>query len=356
MLNLGLKESDVANYSVARAILAADNPKRNAGFEAEVSADIAKKLGRPCQTANAVFIPTRLNPRASGLDTKTSAAGRFVVETEIRDLIEALRAQSRCVQLGAQLLDGLSANISFAVESTTGNASWVVENPGSDVGDSDTIFAQKTAVPHTLQSTTSFSRQLLNQNSVSIESFLRRSITKSHAVALDQAAINGTGTVGQPTGLLKQANLPTVSIGTDGGVATYAHLCSLEETVALANADFPEIAFLTTPTQRRKLRTVFQNGTGSAPAWNDEVPGPLGYRGAVSTAVPSNLTKGSGTNLSAIVAGNFSYMLLTEFGVLEIVVDPYALKRQGMIQITSFSLCDVMIQQLAAFAAITDAS
>ena len=48
-----------------------------------------------------------------------------------------------------------------------------------------------------------------------------------------------------------------------------------------------------------------------------------GRRFEVSNNVPSNLTKGSGSNLSAVIYGNFADLLIRLYGTLEIIVDPY---------------------------------
>jgi hypothetical protein len=49
-------------------------------------------------------------------------------------------------------------------------------------------------------------------------------------------------------------------------------------------------------------------------------------------------------------------MIIAEFGALEIIVDEFTAKKSGMIQITSYSLVDVLIRQIAAFAVIVDAT
>ncbi len=354
-MKIVLTEREAKDYSVGRAILASAGGER--GFEGEVSDELGKAMGRPPRSSGGIFVPTRLmRPTAFGLDTKTGASGNWLVPTVV-ELEEALRQTSRCIQLGSPLLTGLRANVEHACENATTAASWIsYDNPGVDISDTDPSFTLKSATPHLLQCSTSYSKQLLVQNSVQIENFLRRSLAKSHAIALDSAAVNGSGLQGQPVGLLKQPNLGTVAIGSDGGPATYAKICELEELVALGNADFPTLAFWTNPTQRKKLRQVFKNGVGSEPAWSDEGPGPLGYQGVTSTAIPKDLSKGNGTNLSAIVAGNFQYLVFSGWGALEIISDPFKGKKQGMIEITSFGAYDCTVLQLGAFAAIIDAS
>lgn len=356
--DLGLSAAEQEKYSVSRAILVAGGYE-SGGLEYECSQALGTKMGRPNRSGNAIFVPSQLRPRQSGLDTKQNTQGGYTVATVIPDLIEMLRQQMRCVQLGATFVSGLTSNVSFATETGTTSASWVSENPSVDVPDVDMTFGSRGVSPHTLQSSTSLSRQLLAQNSVDLEKRVRMDLTKSHAIALDAACINGSGNAGQPVGLLQYANLPTVSVGVNGGAVSYANICSLEQTVADAHADFPGLGFLTTPLQRNRLRQVAVNGTGSEMVWDsdDAAGGPLGYKGAVSKSVPNNLSKGS-TNGSchAIIAGNFSEMMIVEFGALEIVVDPFAGKKQGMVEICTFGMVDVLIRQTNAFAVIVDAT
>jgi hypothetical protein len=42
-------------------------------------------------------------------------------------------------------------------------------------------------------------------------------------------------------------------------------------------------------------------------------------------------------------------LLVGEWGVLEIITDPYAKKKQGMIEVTSFLLSDVELKHLKSF-------
>lgn len=355
-IDLGLSESQAQRYSVSRAILSAADKKRDgSSFEGEISRELSLKMGIPPRSSNSIFIPARLRPQQTSLNTVVNAQGGVTVQTTVVDLIDALRQQMRCVQLGAQFAGGLTSNLAFATEVATTAATWVQESPGSDNADQEMSFGTRAVSPHALQSSTSFSRQLLAQNNVDLEARTRLDLMRSHAIAFDQAAINGSGASNQPLGLL-QLPLTTIAIGANGGPATYAHICALEQAIGDAHADSSNLGFLTTPAQRAKLRQVFKNGIGSDPVWDDDSIGPLGYVGVVSKAVPSNLTKGSGTNLSVIIAGNFAYMFLAQWGAIEIVVDPFAGKKQGMVQIDAFSLVDVLIKQTGAFAAIVDAT
>ena len=80
-----------------------------------------------------------------------------------------------------------------------------------------------------------------------------------------------------------------------------------------------------------------------------------GRRFEVSNNVPSNLSKGTGTNLSAIVYGNFSDLLIGLYGTLEILVDPYTDFAKGTTGIRALQSIDIAVRHPESFAAMKDA-
>jgi HK97 family phage major capsid protein len=351
LADISLKERH--DYSVVRAINGLCDPHFK-GFEHEFSADIAKKLGR--ETAG-IYIPTRL--KAAGLDTKTNAAGAYTVATEVRDLIELLRNKLRVVRCGATVLSGLQGNQSFPKQTAATNGSWVAQNPGADVTDSDSSFGVLNLSPKTYQASTSFSRQFLAQSTVDAESFVRNDLAMAHALAIDLAAINGSGSSNQPLGLLKTTGIGSVAVGTNGGAPTASLVTDLETSIASANADEAGMAFLTTPVMRGKLKKVGQLDStyASLPLWQSGPAGQgnmLGYSAYCSSQVPSTLTKGVNNDCHAVIFGYWPSLLIGEWGVLEIVVDPFTRKKVGLVEITSFQMVDIGIRQPAQFAAIQD--
>jgi HK97 family phage major capsid protein len=351
-------------YSVRRAILSMADKTVDAKFEQDISDDIAKSIGR---ASRGIYIPTRLQPMATGLDTKTGSGSdaKYTVATEVRDLIELLRNSTKVINpLGATVLAGLSSNIQFPRQLTGSYGSWVLENPGSDVTQHDATFGVLSLTPKTYQATTAFSRQLLAQNTIDIENFVRGDLATAHALALDLAAIDGLGSANQPKGVLRTTGIGSVTMGASGGVPTYAKVVELETNVATANADEAGMKFLTTPGIRGVLKSVaVVNATyGTTPLWGQmgNAPGAgemIGYPAYVSNQVPStkDSTDASVHVCHCIILGSWPSLLIGEWGVLDLVVDPYALKKQGMIEVTSFQMVDVGVRQPANFAAIQDA-
>ncbi len=361
----GLTKRERETYSIRRLILAQAGERVDAGLEQEVSQTIAAAVGRPPRNGG-TFVPTRLNPQMTGLDTKTNAAGKYTVQTEVRDIIELLRNKTRVIQLGATVLGGLQGNLQFPTQASAGQLQWTGENPGSDVTQADMTFGARTMSPKTAMSTTAFSRQMLAQATVDVENFVRSDIAAIHALGIDLAAINGSGTSNQPLGIAKTTGIGSVSAGASGAAPTYGKIVELETAIASANADTDKMGFLTTPVMRGRLRKVglLDSLYASIPLWNsvkgqgDEVTkGDLiGYLGVVSNQVPANLTSldSSHSDCHAMIFGSWNSLIVGEWGILELVVDPFSLKRQGMIEVTSFQLVDILVRQPAEFAACMD--
>jgi hypothetical protein len=72
-----------------------------------------------------------------------------------------------------------------------------------------------------------------------------------------------------------------------------------------------------------------------------------GYRAEASNNVSKVL--GAGTNEHGIVFGVWDQLLIGEWGALELITDPYRLKKQGMIEVTSYQLIDIAARYGAAF-------
>ena len=80
-----------------------------------------------------------------------------------------------------------------------------------------------------------------------------------------------------------------------------------------------------------------------------------GYPFFMSNALPSNLTKSTGSNLSAAIFGPFSQVICgTWGGGLQFIIDPYTAKASGVLEVTAIAYHDVAVRHADAFAKIVD--
>lgn len=351
-------------YNLMNAILSQiPSEQRNGvqvdgGFEREVSQEIARRSHRD---PRGIFVPLSAPGRR---DLAQSGSGGNLVATNLlaQDFIELLRNRTRVLQLGATVLDGLVGNVAIPSETAGATASWTAEN--SSLTESDQTFGQLTLSPHMLGAFTKVSRRMILQATPAVQQVVERDLALQLAVAIDAAAIAGTGSSNQPTGILNTSNIGSVAIGTNGGAPTYDNIVALYQAVAEANADRGALGFLTNAAVKStllttpKIGTTFPEFVWESPDANDAraLDGQMiGYRAAVSNNVPSNLTKGTGTDLSAIIFGNWNDLIVANWGGLDILVDPFTYSASGEIGIVAWQALDIGVRHAASFAAIVDA-
>lgn len=343
---------------------------RSSGIK-EYSGGNASSRGMSPQMRS-VFAQLDTQVRAGIIDSATVGALKEVVFTEYGgELIEILRNIALVVAMGARVLTGLSSPIAFPRQLTDAVASWIAENPGSPgVTGSNPTTDLVTLNPHTLMASSAYSRQLLVQSSIDVEAFVRSSIAAAHALAWDLAAIHGTGQNNQPLGIYNQVGVGTVDFtyssgyGNTGNKISYAGCIAMEVLVANANALLGTLGYMTTPgiagDAKNTLKFPGAAVAQGAPLWE----GPLqqggemnGYTARATNQVSKTMGAAgapSGGSFHGLIYGNWADVLIGQFGgAMEMIVDPYSLKKQGLIEVTSFQMADVAIRHPGSFAVST---
>ncbi len=355
--DIGMDKKELKQYSLMRALNALANPtdvnaQKAAAFERECSDAAGQKLGKQ---ARGFLVPFDVQQR--DLVAGTPTAGGNVVATDLLagSFIDLLRNAMVINGLGTRMMTGLVGNIAIPKLTGAATAYWVAENAAPT--ESQQTIGQVTMSPKTVGAFTDISRRLLLQSSISVEQMVQQDLATVLGLAIQQAAINGTGASNQPTGILTTAGIGDVAGGTNGLAPTWAHVVALETAIASANADVGTMAYLTNAKVRGKLKGTekFSAGTG-APVWADGNTPLNGYRAAVTNAVPSNLTKGTSSGVcSAILFGNFADLMIGMWGGLDLTVDPYSGSTAGTVRVVALQDVDVAVRNVESFAAMKDA-
>lgn len=353
---LGLTDKEQRSYSILKAINASiTGDWTKAGFERECSFEVAKRSGLE---PKGFFVPVRdlkieqRSPYAVG----ASATGGATVATDLlsQNFIDILR-NSTVVSRRATMLSGLQGNIAIPKQATASNTYWVAEN--EDITESEATFSQIAMTPKTVAARSQYSRLFLLQSTSDAEFFIRKDFAAVLGIAIDLACIAGTGTNGQPTGILNTAGINTVALGTNGSAPTWAAMVNMLKELHVDNAPMNSVAWVTNPQVKAKLMTTPKQSSGVEGNFILGEPGSslLGYGLEVSNQIPSNLTKGSGTNLSSIIVGNWADLLICEWGVLDILASPFGSGfNKGAVDIRVMQTLDLAVRYVQSFCAITD--
>lgn len=350
---VGLTEKETRNYSMTKLLNALANPQdanaqRAASFEFEVSAAACDKMKRESKGA---MVPYEVLKR--DFTVGTAADGGNLVETELLSgsFIDSLENALALRQCGATMLTGLNGNI--AIPRQTGGAShfWLGEN--GTASESNATFDQVAMTPKTVGGYSEISRKLLLQSSISMEQFIQNELALRLALAIDLAGIAGTGASNQPLGLLNVTGTGSVAGGANGGAMDWADVVGLETEAGASNALVQNMCYLTNARVRGALKTT-EKASGTAQFIMGEGSELNGYRAVVSNQVPSNLTKGSGTNLSAAIFGNFADLIIGMWGGLDLQVNPYSLDTSGAVRVTAFQDVDINVRHPESFSIMKD--
>jgi len=208
--------------------------------------------------------------------------------------------------------------------------------------------------PKTLAAYVDVSRRLISQSDPSVEQVLRNDIINTFARKIDEVAIQG-GAANAPSGIIANAGTNVVSMGTNGAALTYAKVVELIKAVEEDNAMMTSANFLTNPKVIAALRTISKQASGVEGNFiMDQMGTVLGSNVASSTLVPSNLTKGTGTSLSALLYGDFSQIMLGFWSGVDVVVDQSSLSTSGGTRLAFFQDLDVALRYPESFSVIKD--
>jgi HK97 family phage major capsid protein len=361
---LGFSNKETKSYSVRKAILykMGQISEKEAGLELEASRAIEAKVGKPAQ---GIYIPTRdldgWSERAT-YATGASATGGATVETDLlaENFIEALRNQLVVRSMGAMMLSGLEGNVDIPRQSGVSGSGWITE--GATITQFESTFDKLTLTPKTVASLSRFTRNMLLQTSLDIKSFIRMDLTKGLALQIDRAAILGQGILGEPLGIANYPGVNAVIIGANGGAPTWQTMVNLETEVALDNALNGTCHYLTNSKVRGKLKTTEKAAATGMFIWendrsNSGMGSVNGYPALTTNMIPGNLNKGTGTNLSMAIFGDFSNLIIGEWGILDLLPNPYGTGyEQGNIQVRAMQTADINLRRPEYFSVASDIS
>lgn len=352
--NAKLQESAAFELEVTRATSSylTRNEVRDVRSEFSLPYDV---LRQPlAQTPNQAELAVRMFQKRDLL-AGTDTAGGHLIATDLlgASFIDLLRASAVMMGLGTVLND-MVGNVAIPRQTAATVGVWLATEQGGATED-DAAFDQVTMTPNEVGVFQEYARQLLVQSSIDIEAFVRADLSLALALAIDLAAINGSGASGQPTGILNVSGIGDVDLGANGGAPTWPAIVELETDVSVANAAVGNLGYLTNANFRGKAKTTVKE-SGQAIYLMPETGLEMnGYRASISNQVPNNLTDGLGSNLSACIFGNYADLFIALWSGIDILVNPYTGDTTRTTRVTAYQDADIAVRHPESFSAIQDA-
>ena len=336
---IGLNKKEAQRFSLVRAVHAMANPtdrraQEAAAFEFECSRAAADQYGK---SAQGIMLPADVLRNWTRDLNSADESELFTDDFRGGEFIDVLRNASSVMQAGARMLGGLSGDVKIPKKTSAASAGWIATEGGAS-SESEMVVGQVSMTPKTLGAHTDVTRQLLIQSSMDVEAMMRDDLAQAIATAIDLAGLEGSGSSGQPTGILNTSGVNTVTAFAAAN-PTFAEVVTLETAVAEDNALTGNLAYILPASMYGALKTT-EKASGTAQFVVEPGGSINGYRGIVS----NQCTAGN------LYFGNFADLLVGMFGGLDIVVDPYTNSTSGTVRVVALQSVDVAVRHAVSFA------
>ena len=338
---LDLSGGEVKRYSVLRAIRAmVDRDWSQAGFERECHQAICQRAGVAEGANGGFYLPYEVQKR--DMTAGTAANGGYLVATDnlASSFIDLLRKRAVVARLGATMLSGLVGNVTIPKLTAGGTAYWLT-NEATAITESQQTLGQLALSPKNVGAYTEVSRQLMMQSSPAADSLIMNDLAKVLALAIDLAALEGSGASGQPTGISATAGIGAVT----GTTIAYSGIIEFQTDVAGSEALAENCAYVTTPSIASLLKQRVKFASTASPLWEGSVlDGTMdGFRATATNQVTA----------ASMIFGDFSQVVIGEWGMLELALNPYANFAAAISGIRAIQTVDVGVRYAGAFSRAT---
>ena len=208
---------------------------------------LVKELRNAMETGKSV----NLNEIAKRAYTVTDE-GVDVVETDIYDILEPLRAKNVLVAAGAKFITNLQGNVQVPVMSAT-QVGWKGEIAPADDGSG--AFTSVTLSPKRLTGKFPVSLELLAQDTLGVENMIRQDIVNAINEKLEATILGaGAGDLNTPAGLFHGYADTNV-------IADFGDIADLEAKVEEKNV-YGNCKYIVSPKAKAKLRSTIKGTAG----------------------------------------------------------------------------------------------
>lgn len=313
-------------FSLLKAINdIANNRQLDERAQEVVTAGIAEMRKAGQSYSGQIVLPVE---ERADIQATVATKGQENVAEDKLGILEPLRANLVLAKAGATYMTGLVGNVSIPVYSGS-NVGWAGEV--SAAADGAGTFSEVNLEPKRLTAYIDVSKQFLIQDSNSAEEMLKRDIVAAISEKLEATILgNAAGDATKPAGLFN-------GVSADESAIKFADVVGMETALESKNVR-GNIMFLVSPSAKGILKS--QENTVGYPKYIMEDNEINGYPVLCSSAVTDK----------GIVMGNFSDLVIGQWGGIDLTVDPYTQAANGKIRLVINAYFDAKVRRADAFA------
>jgi HK97 family phage major capsid protein len=292
---------------------------------------------------------------------ETIAAG-VMDPKQTMPITDRIFAASVASRMGASIVNIGSGLVEYPVTTSSISAAWAATETASVGGPSAYQTTDRALAPNnTLGITMKLTRKALKQSGDALEQAVRRDMLGAIQSELDKAVFCGSGSNGQPSGVIQLAGTVGITSTDISAIASYAIFKNAARRMMDANAisSPSEVRFLIRPLTYSILDGTVLTGTSDA-EWDRLVK----RFGADAFTITSNALpaagvedgtgKGKHTILATVSTGNVSPIYVGLWGAVDVIRDPYSDAASGGIRLTGLVTADVTVSRASQIEILTN--
>ncbi len=275
-----------------------------------------------------------------------------------RPIIDRLFPQSVAGRMGAQMINVSVGEVEWPVVTSSVSAGWADGETGAVATPTAYATTDKPLAPdHTLGVQMKITRKTLKQSGAALEQAVRRDMNGAMAQAMDAAVFLGSGSSGEPTGILPGASgFGITETAVDAAASWSAFRTAVVRFMAANAAGSPgAVRLMIRPEVWSVLdNTYIDTGTGVT-EWDRltrNIPAGNIVMATNALAAPSGDPAASKALLTT-TAGGTAPIFVGTWGAVDMIRDPFSDAASGGLRLTALATMDVTVSRAAQLEILT---
>ncbi|ARE38329.1 Phage-related protein [Rhodovulum sp. P5] len=339
----------MGRFELRQVALALDEGRALAGATAEIVTELREAGGY-----RGMPVPWEALELRAG-ETVASATPNPI---RTMPIIDRLFAQSAAARMGARMINIGVGEAEYPVTTSSVTAGWADGETGSVASPAAYATTDRPLAPdQTLGIQMKITRKALKQSGTALEQAVRRDMNGAIQQELDRAIFLGSGSTGEPLGVVAGAATYGITETAVDATATYAAFRSaiVRFMVASAASSPSEVRVMIRPETWDILDA--QAAATSAPMWEwDRLAAAVASGGVTMT--PNALAAPTGTPAAAsalltTTAGGVPPIFVGTWGAIDLIRDPYSDASSGGLRLTALTTMDLTVSRPAQLEVLT---
>jgi HK97 family phage major capsid protein/HK97 family phage prohead protease len=285
----------------------------------EAAADVIAQGQAEMRKAGLTYNGDIILPTEYRADIK-STTGAGAIATNVQSIISPIYDSMVFSKAGATYLSGLNGDVKVPVLNGS-TVAWADEVGAA--ADAAASIESVTLTPKRLTAFVDVSKQFLLQETASAEEALKQDIIRAIAQKLEATILDATAkSTTRPAGLFNGVTADTASI-------TWAQICTFE--AQIDGKEMGNKCWIVSPSAKGLLKQTAKGGNRFVLEGN-EIEGYPVYCTAAATT-------------NGVLFGDFSDLVIAQWGATEIVVDPYSQAGNGKVRLIVNAYFDAQIRR-----------